>query len=146
MWQRIPWPVSASASGGSVVSQIAPSLRGQRVWKGQPLGGLAALGISPSRRMRLRGGGAGVGTGGSGAPGEGGGGAGERRSGAPNSRVRAVQRRVGVLEDDLQHLLLYARAPRRRRRERLPLERDAGAAVRRGEAEQHSGERGLAAA
>ena len=36
-----------SASGGSVVSQISPILRGQRVWNAQPLGGSAALGISP---------------------------------------------------------------------------------------------------
>ena len=42
------------ASGGSVVSQIAPILRGQRVWKTQPLGGSAALGISPSSRIRSR--------------------------------------------------------------------------------------------
>ena len=34
------------------VSQIAPILRGQRVWNTQPEGGLVALGISPSRRMR----------------------------------------------------------------------------------------------
>ena len=43
-----------SSSSGSVVSQISPILRGQRVWNTQPLGGLAALGISPSRRMRWR--------------------------------------------------------------------------------------------
>ena len=35
-------------------SQIAPSLRGQRVWKTQPDGGSAALGMSPSRRIRSR--------------------------------------------------------------------------------------------
>ena len=45
---------STSTSGGSVVSQIAPSLRGQRVWKTQPEGGSAALGISPSSRIRSR--------------------------------------------------------------------------------------------
>jgi MFS family permease len=54
MWQRIPWPASSSRSSGSVVSQISPILRGHRVWKGQPLGGSAADGISPSRRMRRR--------------------------------------------------------------------------------------------
>ena len=40
MWQRIWWPGSTSTSGGSVSSQIAPSLRGQRVWKTQPDGGV----------------------------------------------------------------------------------------------------------
>ena len=54
MWQRIRWPASTSTSGGSVVSQIAPSLRGQRVWKTQPVGGFAALGISPSSLIRSR--------------------------------------------------------------------------------------------
>ena len=54
MWQRIPWPASSSRSSGSVVSQISPILRGQRVWNGHPLGGSAALGISPSRRIRRR--------------------------------------------------------------------------------------------
>lgn len=33
---------------------VSPSLRGQRVWKGHPEGGCAALGISPARRMRKR--------------------------------------------------------------------------------------------
>ena len=41
-------------SGGSSVSQTAPSLRGQRVWKTQPLGGSAALGMSPPSRIRSR--------------------------------------------------------------------------------------------
>ena len=36
MWQRMKWPGSTSASGGSSVSQIAPILRGQRVLKTQP--------------------------------------------------------------------------------------------------------------
>ena len=47
-------PGSTSASGGSSWTQISPRNRGQRVWKTQPEGGLAALGISPSRRMRVR--------------------------------------------------------------------------------------------
>ena len=54
MWQRIRWPSSTSTSGGSVSSQIAPSLRGQRVWKTQPDGGAAALGMSPSSLIRSR--------------------------------------------------------------------------------------------
>jgi hypothetical protein len=54
MWQRMPWPASSSRSSGSVVSQISPILRGHRVWKGHPLGGSAAEGMSPSRRMRRR--------------------------------------------------------------------------------------------
>jgi MFS family permease len=62
MWQRIPWPASSSRSSGSVVSQISPILRGHRVWKGQPVGGSAADGISPSRRMRRRSESASVGT------------------------------------------------------------------------------------
>ena len=50
-----------SASGGRarprpaaarLVSQISPSLRGQRVWNTQPDGGFAALGISPCSRIR----------------------------------------------------------------------------------------------
>ena len=52
MWQRIRCPPPASAYGGSCSSQIAPSLRGQRVLNTQPEGGFAALGNSPSRRMR----------------------------------------------------------------------------------------------
>ena len=47
------WPGSTSASGGSSCSQISPRNRGQRVWKTQPDGGFAALGISPSSRMRV---------------------------------------------------------------------------------------------
>jgi hypothetical protein len=40
MWQRMKWPGSTSASGGSVDSQIPlTSLRGQRVWNTHPLGG-----------------------------------------------------------------------------------------------------------
>ena len=54
MWQRMWWPSSTSTSGGSVSSQIAPSFRGQRVWKTQPDGGEAALGMSPSSRIRSR--------------------------------------------------------------------------------------------
>jgi len=54
MWQRMVWPGSTSASGGSSRSQISPIFRGHRVWKTQPEGGSAALGISPSRRIRGR--------------------------------------------------------------------------------------------
>src|SRR3989442_1126383 len=52
MWQRMKWPGSSSARGGCSCSQMAPILRGQRVWKTQPVGGLTALGTSPSSRMR----------------------------------------------------------------------------------------------
>ena len=45
-------PGSTSASGGSSCSQISPIFRGQRVWKTQPDGGSAALGISPSSLIR----------------------------------------------------------------------------------------------
>ena len=55
MWQRIMCPGSTSASGGSVTSQIPGMNRGQRVWNTQPDGGSAALGISPSSRMRTLG-------------------------------------------------------------------------------------------
>ena len=47
MWQRITCPGSATCNAGSSLSQMRPSLRGQRVWKTQPGGGLSALGISP---------------------------------------------------------------------------------------------------
>ncbi len=42
------------SSGGSVTSHTPRITRGQRVLKTHPLGGLAGLGISPSRRMRRR--------------------------------------------------------------------------------------------
>ena len=54
MWQRIRWPGSGSESGGSCCSQMSPIFLGHRVWKTQPDGGDTALGISPSRRMRVR--------------------------------------------------------------------------------------------
>ena len=53
MWQLISRPPPTSASGGSTSSQIAPSLRGQRVWKTQPEGGFAADGMSPESLMRV---------------------------------------------------------------------------------------------
>ena len=52
MWQRIRCPGSTSMSGGSVTSHRFWMKRWQRVWKTQPLGGSAGLGMSPSRRMR----------------------------------------------------------------------------------------------
>ena len=59
MWQRIRWPASTSTSGGSSSSQIAPSLRGQRVWKTQPrgrVGGARDVALEPdalaARRRR----------------------------------------------------------------------------------------------
>src|SRR5471032_3144997 len=54
MWHRIRCPSAACAYGGSSCSQIAPILRGQRVWNTHPEGGFAALGNSPERRMRSR--------------------------------------------------------------------------------------------
>ena len=44
MWQRIRWPGSTSARGGSSVSQIVPRKRGQRVWKTQPDGRIGRRG------------------------------------------------------------------------------------------------------
>src|SRR5215472_7479587 len=38
IWQAMRWPVEVRRSGGGVVSQISPTLRGQRVAKGQPAG------------------------------------------------------------------------------------------------------------
>ena len=55
MWQLIRRPPPTSASGGSTSSQIAPSLRGQRVWKTQPEGGFAArrdVAGEPDARLR----------------------------------------------------------------------------------------------
>ena len=54
MWQRMRWAPSTSTSGGSCSTQIGPRNRGQRVWKTHPEGGEAALGMSPSRRIRSR--------------------------------------------------------------------------------------------
>ena len=46
--------IRRTTDGGSSWTQISPRNRGQRVWKTQPEGGFVALGISPSRRMRVR--------------------------------------------------------------------------------------------
>ena len=54
MWQRMHVARLDLGQRGSSRSQISPIFRGQRVWKTQPDGGSAALGISPSRRMRGR--------------------------------------------------------------------------------------------
>ena len=54
MWQLIMCPGSTSISGGSVTSHRPRMTRGQRVLKTQPDGGLAGLGISPSRMIRRR--------------------------------------------------------------------------------------------
>ena len=54
MWQRMRCPSSTSTSGGSCSTQIGPRKRGQRVWKTQPDGGEAALGMSPSSLIRSR--------------------------------------------------------------------------------------------
>ena len=43
---------SISTTGGSITSHVPSMNRWQRVWNTQPDGGLAGLGISPSRRMR----------------------------------------------------------------------------------------------
>ena len=40
-------PSGVAVSAGSCSTQMSPRNRGQRVWKTQPLGGSAALGISP---------------------------------------------------------------------------------------------------
>ena len=47
----ILWPGESSFSGGSSVSQMAPILRGQRVWNGQPEGGFIGEGNSPFSTM-----------------------------------------------------------------------------------------------
>lgn len=47
------WPLPALCQGGSSFSQISLSLRGQRVWKQQPLGGFSALGTVPLSLMRF---------------------------------------------------------------------------------------------
>ncbi len=39
------WKFGPSCHGGSCVSQISPTLRGQRVWKRQPDGIFTALGV-----------------------------------------------------------------------------------------------------
>ena len=54
MWQRRSVAGLDLGERRLLVSQTAPSFRGQRVWKTQPDGGSAALGISPSSRMRGR--------------------------------------------------------------------------------------------
>ena len=50
-WHMILWPGASSWTGGSSVSQIAPILRWQRVWNGQPGGGFIGEGISPLSTM-----------------------------------------------------------------------------------------------
>ena len=53
-WHLTLWPGPSSTIGGTTVSQRSPGtwcLRGQRVWKGQPGGGLTAEGMSPSSTM-----------------------------------------------------------------------------------------------
>src|SRR5262249_41020879 len=51
MWHTIVWPASSRRAGGTSRSHTEPTLRGQRVWNGQPLGGSAADGTGPSRRI-----------------------------------------------------------------------------------------------
>ena len=51
MWQWMRWPGAVSRAGGSSTSQIAPTLRGQRVWKRQPGPGSTGLGTGPSSRI-----------------------------------------------------------------------------------------------
>src|SRR5713226_10655471 len=53
MWQAMEWPSLACRRGGGSLSQTAPSLRGQRPAKRQPLGRSTGLGASPSRRIRF---------------------------------------------------------------------------------------------
>ena len=53
MWHFIRCPGSTSMSGGSATSQTPSMKRWHRGWNTQPLGGLAGLGISPCRGMRL---------------------------------------------------------------------------------------------
>jgi hypothetical protein len=60
--------------------------------------------------------------------------------------VAAVQRRVRILEDDLQRLELVTRAAPGVVAQRLAVEFDAGAGVGRNEAEQRAGEGRLPAA
>ena len=63
----------------------------------------------------------------------------------PLDRMPAVQRRVRVLEDDLERLLLLVRPARGSLGERLAVERDLRALVGSSQAEQRPRERGLAA-
>lgn len=51
-WQRIACRASTSSNAGASRSQIAPILRGQRVWNTQPDGGWIGLGISPLSTIR----------------------------------------------------------------------------------------------
>ena len=60
--------------------------------------------------------------------------------------VRAVQRRIRVLEHDLQRLDLRPCCARPRGRQRVPVELDDAVRRRARQAEQHAGQRGLAAA
>src|SRR5215472_7051180 len=53
IWQAMRWPLAVCHSGGGVLSQIGPTLRGQRVAKGQPGGTLRTLGTLPSRMIRF---------------------------------------------------------------------------------------------
>src|SRR5262249_1134441 len=50
-WHMILWPGASSLIDGSSVSQMAPVLRGRRVWNGQPVGGFIGEGSSPLSTM-----------------------------------------------------------------------------------------------
>src|SRR5579883_809075 len=53
-WQAAKWSSPVSFSAGVSTRQRSKT-KGQRVWKRQPLGGLAGLGTSPLSTMRLGG-------------------------------------------------------------------------------------------
>ncbi len=69
----------------------------------------------------------------------------QRPGDQPAHGVAAVQRGVGILEDDLERLLLGQRAPVRERRERLSVELDDAAGVGGGEPDDDAGQRRLSA-
>ena len=48
-------PIDSSTTGGSITSHVPAMKRWQRVWNTHPDGGLAGLGISPARLIRVAG-------------------------------------------------------------------------------------------
>ena len=48
-------PTESSTTGGSITSHVPAMNRWQRVWNTHPDGGLAGLGISPARLIRVAG-------------------------------------------------------------------------------------------
>src|SRR5258708_21848622 len=52
-WQAASWADALASRGGTTSRQMGCAFQ-QRVWNGQPEGGLTGLGTSPVRMMRLR--------------------------------------------------------------------------------------------